>query len=50
LFIIFFYADSKNLQALIPESLPDLFFDNRSLLLTACSKGFPEDQKYCMVS
>ena len=43
LFIIFFDANSKNLQPLIPESLPNLFFNNRSLLLAACSKGFPEN-------
>jgi hypothetical protein len=46
LLTIFFDADGKNLQPLILESLPDLFLNNRSLLLTTCSEGFPEYQKY----
>ncbi len=45
---IFFEANTKNLQTLIPKSLPNLFFDNRSLLLTPLSERFPKNQKYRM--
>jgi hypothetical protein len=40
-----FDSESDNLQPLLSKSLPDLFFDNRSLLLTTCSDGFPKYEK-----
>ncbi len=36
----FFDADGKNLESLISKPLPDLFFDNRSLLLARFQRVF----------
>jgi len=43
LFPVLLDANGKNFESFVFESLPDLFFDYRSLLLATCSECFPEN-------